>query len=80
MTIHKVCRGCTKRYLACHDHCPEYLAETEAIQKEREAAENDRSLDRYIAGRNAKIRSLNASYKQSLRRRGGKNGHYGSGR
>lgn len=80
MTIHKACYGCAKRYLTCHDHCPEYLAETEAIKKEREKAENARSLDRYIAGRNAKIRGINASYKQSLRRRGGKNGHYGSGR
>ena len=78
MTVHKACYGCTKRYLACHDHCPEYLAESEAIRKEREAVENDRSLDRYIAERNSKTRDSNASYKQSLRRRGGKNGHYGS--
>lgn len=78
MTMHKACYGCTKRYLACHDHCPEYLAESEAIRKERKATENDRSLDRYIAERNSKTRDSNASYKQSLRRRGGKNGHYGS--
>ena len=78
MTIHKACYNCTKRYLACHDHCPEYLAESEAIRKEREAAEKDRSLDRYIAERNSKTRDSNALYKQSLRRRGGKNGHYGS--
>ena len=77
MTVHKACYGCTKRYLACHDHCPEYLAESEAIRKEREAVENDRSLDQYIAERNSKTRDSNASYKQSLRRRGGKNGHYG---
>lgn len=80
MTMHKACYGCAKRYLTCHDHCPEYLAESEAIRKEREAAENDRSLDRYIAERDSKTRDSNALYKQSLRRRGGKNGHYGSGR
>ena len=25
MTMHKACYGCTKRYLACHDHCAEYI-------------------------------------------------------
>lgn len=39
------CKGCTKRYPACHDHCKTFLKQKAEKQKENEAERKARYLE-----------------------------------
>lgn len=51
MKIQSPCFGCDKRYVGCHSVCDEYAMYKKRVDEQKERIENEKAIQRYIAGK-----------------------------